>query len=146
MYISDLLFISLFRWYTIQDALRGYESDRVHRSSPATTSSPSAVTSTSSNGSLTTHLQDYLQFGEKFKAYPTCVNHCCIPQLIAIIKHKVAVFKDILNISGYGTGDGGTFDGMVDRCKYVVSVRVCMYPMSVCACWIIIGQIAPEEG
>jgi hypothetical protein len=111
-----------------------------------------AVT-TGSSSSFATHLQSFIKFGEKFKAYPTCVNHCFIPELITLIKHKMDVFKDILNIHtnsngslrGAGIGNEVEMGGPDDRCKYVLSVKVNMYPMGVCSCWIIIGQIAPDD-
>ena len=88
-------------------------------------------------GTFASKLQSYIQFGEKFKAYPTCANHVYLPELINIIKHKCAVYKDIMNLN---SGDMCT-----SSMKFVLGVKVFMYPEGVCACWLIVGQIAKEE-
>ena len=128
-------------------------------------SSTTSATTTSTTGSFASHLQSYIRFGEKFKAYPTCANHCFIPELINIIKYKIDIFKDILNIhsnsngslrglglgtqlNGYNTTGNPTLglsDIPGDLCKYVLSVKVTRYPADICSCWIIIGQISPED-
>ena len=89
---------------------------------------------------LSAHIQSYIQFGEKFKAYPICVNHCHIPSIIHIIKHHCPIFKEIVGLSGSYQGN--------NSCTYirtfVVQVKVCIYAENQCSCWIIIGNISKE--
>ncbi len=124
----------------LQDALSSYENDRVrgclHTDQPSNGNGNGSGAS-GGGGALATQLQSYIQFGEKFKAYPTCVSHCYLPELMNVIKFKCDVYKHILNV------DPSYIQSAT--MKFALAVKVFVYPNNVCATWLIIGQISKEE-
>ena len=87
------------------------------------------------NFDFSTQLQSHIQFGEKFRAYPTCVNHCHLPSLFQLVKEQCLVYRDILGLNS----------GFIPvHTKYVLSVKLFEYPEGLCTLWLIIGSISKE--